>query len=72
MLNRIIETFEWEKLLENKNFGEQLYLFNKTKLNIFHNFIPNKNIICYDKDLPWFNNQIKSQIEKNIISLKTI
>ena len=33
-------------------------------LNIFHNFIPNKNIMCNDKDTPWFNNQIKILIEK--------
>ena len=50
LLNRTIETFNWEKLRENKNVNEQLYLFNKTMLNIFHNFIPNKNIICNDKD----------------------
>ena len=37
---------------------------NKTMLNIFHNFIPNKNIICNDKDPPWFNNQIKILTEK--------
>ena len=72
MLNRSIETFNWEKLLENKNFNEQLYLFNKTMLNIFHNFIPNENIICNDKDPPWFNNQIKTLIEKKSISLKAI
>ena len=64
LLNRTIETFNWEKLLENKNVNEQLYLFNKTMLNIFHNFIPNKNIICNDKDPPWFNNHIKTLIEK--------
>ena len=32
--------------------------------NISHNSIPNKNIICNDKDTPWFNNQIKRLIEK--------
>ena len=64
LFNRTIETFNWEKLLENKNVNEQLYLFNKTMLNIFHNFIPNKNIICNDKDPPWFNNHIKTLIEK--------
>ena len=37
---------------------------DKTILNIFHNFIPNKNKFCYDKDPPWFNNQIKTLIEK--------
>ena len=50
LLNRTIETFNWEKLFENKNVNEQLYLFNKAMLNIFHNFISNKNIICNDKD----------------------
>ena len=32
--------------------------------NIFHNLIPNKNIICNDKNPPWFNNQIKALTEK--------
>ena len=50
LLNRTIETFKWEKLLENENVNEQLFLFNKTMLNIFHNFIPNKIIICHDKE----------------------
>ena len=50
LLNCTIETFKWEKLLENKNVNEQLFLFNKTMLNIFHNFIPNNNIICHDKE----------------------
>ena len=50
--------------LKIKNVSEQLYLFNKAILNTFHNFIPNKNIICTDKDPLWFNNQIKTLIEK--------
>ena len=33
-------------------------------LNIFYNFITKKYIICNDKDPPWFNNQIKTLIEK--------
>ena len=64
LLNRAIETINPEKLLHNKNVNEQLYLFNKTMLNIFHNFIPNKNIICYHKDSSDFNNQIKGLIEQ--------
>ena len=64
LLNCTIELFNWEKLLENKNVNEQLYLFNKTMLNTFHNFIPNKYIICNDKDSSWFNNQIKTLTEK--------
>ena len=33
-------------------------------LNVFHNFIPHKHIICHNKHPPWFNNQIKTLIEK--------
>ena len=43
---------------------EQVVLFNKTILNIFHNFIPNKLIICYDKDTSWTNDKIKILIKK--------
>ena len=35
LLNRTIETFNWEKKLEDKNVNEKLYLSNKTVLNIF-------------------------------------
>ena len=59
-----VETCNWEKLLENKNVNDQLHLFDKALLDIFHNFILNKNIICNDKEPPWFNNQIKTLIEK--------
>ena len=50
LLSHTIETFNWKKLLDNKNANEHLYLFNKAMVNIFHSFIPNKNIICNDKD----------------------
>ena len=36
-----------------------MLIFTKTVLNIFHNFIPDKNIICNYKDHPLFNNQVK-------------
>ena len=71
LLSDTIETFNWEKLLENEKVKEQLYLFNKTMLNSFHNFIPNKNVICNDKDTPWCNNQIKTLIEKKNHLFKT-
>ena len=33
-------------------------------LNIFHNCIPNKFILCDDKDPPWINEEIKSLIHR--------
>ena len=70
-LNRTTKTFNWEKLLENKNVNERLYLFDKTMLNIFHNFIPNKNIICNDKHPHSFNNLIKTLIETKTYLFKS-
>ena len=54
MINRAIELFDWGKVLEGKNVHDQVCLFNKAILNIFHNFIFNKTITCGDKEPPWF------------------
>ena len=43
---------------------EQVELFNKTLLNIFHNFIPNKIVLCDDKHPPRMNNEIKNFIKR--------
>ena len=59
LINRSIESFDWSKLFSGKNVHEQVELFNKTLLNIFHNFIPNKIIVCDDRDPPWMNDEIK-------------
>ena len=43
---------------EGKNAHDQVYLFNKIILNVFHNFIPSIIITCNDKDPLWFNDGI--------------
>ena len=63
LINRSIESFDWSKLFSGKNVHEQVELFNKTLLNIFHNFIPNKIIVCDDRDPPWMNDEIKKMIK---------
>ena len=63
-INRSIEIFDWSYLFSGKNVNEQVELFNKTLLNIFHNFIPNKIILCDDKDSPWMNGDIKNLIKR--------
>ena len=63
-INRSIEIFDWPSLFSGKNVHEQVELFNKTLLNIFHNFIPNKIILCDDKDPPWMNGEIKNLIKR--------
>ena len=42
LINRAIESLNWEELFEGKNAHDQVYLFNKAILNMFYNFIPNK------------------------------
>ena len=41
-VNRSIQIFDWSYLFSGKNVHEQVELFNKTLLNIFHNFILTK------------------------------
>ena len=53
--NRSIETFNWEKLFENKNVCEQLHLFNKTMLNpnlcvcvcVWRGWVGNFTLCCW-------------------------
>ena len=64
-INRAIDIFDWDNSFEGKNVPEQVHFFNKTILNIFHSCIPNKTILCNDKDPPLFNNEIR-----NILAMK--
>ena len=56
--------FDWSYLFSGKNLHEQVELFNKTLLNIFQNSIPNKIVLCDDKDPPWINDRIKNLIKR--------
>ena len=63
--------FNWEKLFQNKNIQDQVKLFNETIVNIVSNYIPNKFIICNDKDPPGLNDHMKRFINlKNEIFKK--
>ena len=55
LINRAIDQFDWFNLFLDKNINEQVVLFNQIILNIFHNFIRNKIILCDDRNLPWMN-----------------
>ena len=63
-INCAIHIFVWGNSFEGKNVLEQTHLFNKTILNIFHNFIPSRTILCNDKDPPWFNNETRKILTK--------
>ena len=44
----------------------KLILFNRTILNLFHNFIPNKIILGVNRDPPWMNEKIKQLIKNKL------
>ena len=48
LIKHSIKNFDWSKSFSGKNVHEQVEPFNKTLLNIFHNFIPNKFVACDD------------------------
>ena len=50
LINRAIDQFDWVNLFLDKNINEQVILFNRTILNIFHNFILNKIILCDNRN----------------------
>ena len=50
LINKAIENFYWNKLFSGQDIHDQVNLFNTTILNIFRNFIPNKVILCDDKE----------------------
>ena len=65
-MNRSIESFDWSYLFSGKNVHEQVEVFRKTLLNIFHNFISNKLILCGDKDPPWMNDKLAISVSKKV------
>ena len=68
LINKAIENFDWNELFSGQNIHNQIKLFNTTILNIFRNFIPNKVILCDDKESPWVNDEIRLLIkQKNSI-----
>ena len=70
LINCVIDQFHWVNLFLDKNINEQVILFNRTILNIFYNFIPNKIILWDDSDPPWMNDfkNIKRQTQSTMPS----
>ena len=54
VINSAIESFNWEKAFNGKDIHAQVALFSETLLNIFGNFIPNR-----EKRSPWMTEDIK-------------
>ena len=62
-INRAINTIDWQERFANKTVESQVSEMNDLLLNIYSNYIPNKTVLCDDKDPPWMTNGIRTAIE---------
>ena len=60
-IRKVIKMVDWRFMFSNKNFYEQVFIFNNTLMNIFTNYIPNKYITTDDRDPPWMNKTLKNK-----------
>ena len=49
LINRAIGNSDWPSLFLGKNVHQEIEIFDKTLLNIFHNYIQNKFFLCDDQ-----------------------
>ena len=63
-INRAIDAIDYEELFVNKTMASKVYGLNDLLLNINLNYIPNKIILCEDKDPPWANKGIRTVIKR--------
>ena len=62
-VNRAINAIDWDELFANKTVESQISELNDLLLSIYSNYIPNKTVLCDDKDPPWMTNGIRTAIE---------
>ena len=58
-----INAIVWEELFAKKIVESQVSQLNDLLFNIYSNYIPNKSVLCDDKDPPWMTNEIRIVIE---------
>ena len=58
------ESFNWRKAFESLSVDSKVDLLNKTLLNKFRNYIPNKKIKCDYRQPPWMTDDIKKSLKE--------
>ena len=62
-INQAINAIDWEEILVHKTVESQVYELSNLLLNIYSNYIPNKTVLCDDKDPPWMTNGIRTVVK---------
>ena len=63
-INKATSNFNWTKAFENLSVDEKVELLNKTLLNIYRNYTPNKKIKCDYCQPPWMTDNIKKSLKE--------
>ena len=60
LIRRPIDMFDSDRAFVNTNANEEVFILNKTILNILSNFIPHKTVTVDDNNPSWFTKKKKS------------
>ena len=63
-IEKAISYFDWNKAFENLSIDEKVDFLNKTLLDIFRNYIPNKKIKCDYRQRLWITGNIKKSLKE--------
>ena len=70
LIRRPINIFDWDRAFVNTNVNEEVFILNKTILNILSNFIPIKTVTVDGNEPSWFTKKKKKK--KNSSKRKTM
>ena len=71
IINKLIKNSDWNKLFPGQYIHNQVNLFKTTLLNFFQNFIPNKVILCDDKEPFWVIDEVRLLTKQRKLIFKT-
>ena len=61
-IRKALGSANWERLFDKKDLNSQVVTLNGIILNVFRNYVSNKDIAIDDKDPVWMNEIIKSKM----------
>ena len=64
IIRKVLDSAHWERLFDSKYINAQVIALNGTILEVFQNYVPNKDITIDDEDPVWMNEIIKYKLKQ--------
>ena len=64
MKSECLNNIDWHYKLSNLSATDMVSEFTSTLIGVMSRFIPNKMIMCNDKDPPWISPEIKTTVKR--------